>query len=65
MAYKPYEQDYRFWLVVNPAVWLMPILLTVFVIALFIHGYAFTLKGQAWTNHKAAAPVAVEAPAAK
>jgi hypothetical protein len=37
MGYKPLEEDFRFWLVVNPATWLMPILFTVLLIVLAIH----------------------------
>jgi hypothetical protein len=37
MGNKPLEQDYRFWMVVNPATWLMPILFTVLAIVLVIH----------------------------
>jgi hypothetical protein len=58
--YKPLEQDYRIWLVVNPATWLVPILAAVLVIALAVHVYAFSLPGNAWTPP---APAAVEAPA--
>ncbi len=35
--YNPSEQDYRIWLVVNPAKWLMPILITVLLTALAVH----------------------------
>ena len=55
--YRPLEQDYRIWLVLNPATWLVPILAAVLVIALAVHVYAFSLPGNAWTP---AAPVAVE-----
>lgn len=56
--YKPLEQDYRIWLVVNPAKWLVPILAAVLVIALAVHLYAFSIPGYAWTPD---APVAAEA----
>jgi light-harvesting protein B-800-850 alpha chain len=59
MNYKPLEQDYRIWLVLNPATWLVPILAAVLVIALAVHLYAFSIPGYAWT------PGAEEAPAAE
>jgi light-harvesting protein B-800-850 alpha chain len=63
------EQDYKFWLVVNPSTWLMPIFIALVVLAIAVHTVAFSIPGRAWTNHKApvaavAAPAAVEAPAA-
>jgi hypothetical protein len=60
--YKPLEQDYRIWLVLNPATWLIPMFAALLVIALAVHVYAFSLPGNAWTPAEAA-PVAVEAPA--
>jgi light-harvesting protein B-800-850 alpha chain len=60
--YKPKEQDYRIWLVLNPAVWLVPILAAVLVIALGVHTMVFSLPEYAWSADEAA-PVAVEAPA--
>ncbi len=65
MGYKPLEQDYKFWLVVNPATWLIPTLVAVALTAILVHVVAFSLDGQGW--HAKAAPVAVEAaaPAAK
>ncbi len=72
MDYKPAEQDYRFWLVVNPTRWLLPILFTVFAIAIVVHLGAYSLAGQGYPRGNAApkpAPVApaaaVVAPAAK
>jgi hypothetical protein len=44
--YKPSEQDYRIWLVLNPAVWLVPILAAVLVIALAVHSTVFALPGK-------------------
>ena len=41
--YKPTEQDYRFWLVVNPKKWLIPILAAVLVTALLVHWYVLHL----------------------
>ncbi|MBK1644764.1 hypothetical protein CKO25_08900 [Thiocapsa imhoffii] len=52
LNYKPSEQDYRIWLVLNPAVWLIPILFAVLVIALAVHLYAFSLPGKAWDSGK-------------
>jgi light-harvesting protein B-800-850 alpha chain len=61
MGYKPLEQDYRFWMVVNPATWLMPILIVVGAIAVIVHLYAFSLPGQGF--HAKAAPAVEAAPA--
>jgi hypothetical protein len=71
-SYRPLEQDYRFWLVVNPAKWLLPIFVAVVLVAVAIHGYAFSLPGKSWTLKKhhvhhgrVVAPRAPAAPAAK
>lgn len=63
MGYKPLEQDYRFWMVVNPGTWLVPILLVVAAVAVTVHLYAFSLPGQGFhaAPAVAAAPAAVEA----
>jgi light-harvesting complex 1 alpha chain len=37
------EDDWKIWLVVNPAVWLMPILFAVLVVALLVHRYVISL----------------------
>lgn len=42
--YKPKEQDYRIWLVLNPATWLVPILMSVFVLAILIHTLLYTVS---------------------
>ena len=60
--YKPLEQDYRVWMVVNPATWLMPILFAVLIIALVVHNYAINLPGRGFAA-PAAAPAVVAAPA--
>ena len=57
--YKPLEQDYRIWMVVNPSTWLMPILFAVLLIALAVHSYAINLPGRGFAK-----PVAVVAPVA-
>lgn len=60
--YKPLEKDYRIWLVLNPATWLIPILLAVLVVALIVHSYAWSLGiGFDPVEAVAEAPVAVEA----
>jgi light-harvesting protein B-800-850 alpha chain len=56
-------EDYRIWLVVNPSTWLVPIFIALTILAIAIHQVAFSIPGRAWTNQKAEAPVAVEAPA--
>ncbi len=37
------EDDWKVWLVVNPAVWLMPILFAVLIVALVVHSYVISL----------------------
>ncbi|HYN79789.1 MAG TPA: light-harvesting antenna LH1, alpha subunit [Lamprocystis sp. (in: g-proteobacteria)] len=58
LSYKPLEEDYRIWLVVNPSTWLMPILFAVLLIALLVHSYAINLPGRGFAN-PVAAPVVV------
>jgi light-harvesting protein B-800-850 alpha chain len=43
MAYNP-ENDYKFWLVVNPATWLIPIFLALLTVSVVIHLVAFNGK---------------------
>jgi light-harvesting protein B-800-850 alpha chain len=43
MAYNP-ENDYKFWLVVNPATWLVPIFLALLAVSVVIHLVAFNGK---------------------
>jgi light-harvesting protein B-800-850 alpha chain len=69
--YKPKEQDYRIWLVVNPATWLIPILMAVFLLAIVLHGmlYAVSPYNSYWgpdfgTTEAAPAVEAAPAPAA-
>ncbi len=64
--YKPQEEDYRIWLVVNPATWLIPILMSVFLLGILIHAFLFTASpyGEYWGGAaEAAAPVVEAAPA--
>jgi light-harvesting complex 1 alpha chain len=42
------EDDWKVWLVLNPATWLMPILFAVLVIALAVHSMVFSLPQYAW-----------------
>jgi light-harvesting complex 1 alpha chain len=61
------EDDWKVWLVLNPATWLVPILAAVLVIALAVHTTVFSSPyGEAWFGSDA--PVVVEvapAPAAE
>jgi light-harvesting protein B-800-850 alpha chain len=64
MDYKPAEQDYKIWLVVNPARWLLPWLFTVFAIAIVVHLGAYAVAGQGYPRGNAAPKAAPVAPAA-
>ena len=57
--YSPKEQDYRIWLVLNPAVWLLPIMFAVLITALTVH--AFVLGSGSDFNFLAADEVAAPA----
>jgi light-harvesting protein B-800-850 alpha chain len=66
LNYKPFEQDYRFWQVVDPSIWLIPIFIAILGVALLVHSYALSLPGRGFhvRAHVAApAPAAVVAPA--
>ena len=70
--YQPKEQDYRIWLVVNPAVWLIPILAAVLLVALVVHSFVLGsdsdfnfLAAEAEPVAEEAAPAAAPAPAAE
>jgi hypothetical protein len=65
--YKPKERDYLFWTVVNPKVWLIPILVAVLFTALAVHSFVLG-EGSKYNflADEAEAPVAAaEAPAAE
>ena len=47
------QDDWKLWLAVNPAVWLMPILFAVIGIALIVHSYV-------WDDFGFDGPVAAE-----
>jgi light-harvesting protein B-800-850 alpha chain len=69
--YKPKEQDYRIWLVVNPGTWLIPILMSVFLLAILLHAMLFSVSpyseywGPDMGATEAAAVEAAPAPAAE
>lgn len=50
LNYKPSEHDYRIWLVLNPAVWLVPILALVLFVALAVHAMVFSMPEYSWTR---------------
>jgi light-harvesting protein B-800-850 alpha chain len=52
------EDDYKFWLVVNPATWLVPIFLALLAVAVVIHVAA--ISGSKYTYLTGAAKVAVK-----
>jgi light-harvesting protein B-800-850 alpha chain len=60
--YKPKEQDYRIWLVLNPATWLVPILMSVFLLGILIHAFLYSVSpyNEYWSP-SFEAPAAVEA----
>jgi hypothetical protein len=70
--YNPKEQDYRVWLVVNPRVWLIPILALVLLTALTVHTYIlgsgkynFLAEAEAVVAEEPAAVAAAPAAAAE
>lgn len=73
--YSPSEQDYRIWLVVNPATWLMPIMLSLLVLGIAVHAAVYSVAPQSMLFVNETAPVsgvpvtavtpAAEAPAAE
>jgi hypothetical protein len=71
LNYKPKERDYLIWTVVHPAVWLMPILVAVLLIALAVHSFVlgegskYNFLAEVDEAPVAAAPAAVAAPAAE
>ncbi len=42
------QDDWKVWLVVNPATWLMPILFALLILGLAVHGYVFSVPGFGW-----------------
>jgi len=64
--YKPKEQDYRIWLVLNPGKWLVPILMSVFLLGILIHAFLFSVGpyGAYWVAEQPAAVEAAPAEAA-
>jgi hypothetical protein len=69
LNYKPSEKDYLVWTIVDPKVWLIPILVTVFLIALAVHSWVITSDKYNFlvadeVVEAAPAPVAEAAPAA-
>jgi light-harvesting protein B-800-850 alpha chain len=66
MGYTPADSDYKFWLVVNPATWLIPTFVALLITAVLVHALAFSLPGQGYRAEAAApaAPAVEAAPAA-
>ena len=66
LGYDPIEKDYKFWLLINPSTWMLPILIAIAAIAVIIHLYAFSLPGQGFASRveAPAAPVVEAVPAA-
>ncbi len=44
------QDDWKLWLVVNPATWLMPILFSLLILGLAVHNYVFSIEGFGWTG---------------
>jgi hypothetical protein len=38
------EDDWKVWLVVNPGTWLVPILMSVFLLGIVLHGFLFAVS---------------------
>ena len=54
MAYDP-SNDYKFWLVVNPATWLVPIFLALLAVAVVVHVSVLSAAKYNWIAGPAAA----------
>ncbi|MCF7976872.1 MAG: light-harvesting protein [Chromatiaceae bacterium] len=50
LNYKPAEHDYRIWLVINPAVWLIPMFALVLLVALAVHAMVFAMPEYSWSK---------------
>lgn len=50
LDYSPAQNDYKIWLVLNPAKWLVPIWITVVVVAVAIHAAVLTSPKYNWVN---------------
>ena len=48
LDYSPSKDDYRIWLVLNPAKWLVPIWITVVAVAILIHAEVLTSPKYNW-----------------
>jgi light-harvesting protein B-800-850 alpha chain len=58
------EDDWKIWLVLNPATWLIPTLIAVLATAILVHVAAFSLEDQGWSAPAPEAVVVVEPEAA-
>ncbi|MBK5937827.1 light-harvesting antenna LH1, alpha subunit [Halochromatium roseum] len=56
--YKPAEHDYRIWLVINPAVWLIPIFALVLLVAIAVHAMVFAMPEYSWSKADSMEPTA-------